>query len=65
MSGTNVIPNVNKICHNTEMRRLNRIGFWERRVFSYFGYYPWECVICRKKRFLKSAGSKRSFSQTH
>jgi hypothetical protein len=50
-------------CALGEMRRLNRIGFWERRVLSSFGYYPWECVLCRKKRYLKTAGSRRPAAQ--
>jgi hypothetical protein len=48
------------ICGQPEMRRLNRNGFWERRVLSFFGYYPWECVICRKKRYRKGAGQRRA-----
>ena len=30
------------------MRRLSRVGFWQRQVFSRIGYYPWECATCRK-----------------
>jgi hypothetical protein len=47
-------------CPRAEMRRLNRMGFWERRVLSFFGYYPWECVICRKKRYRRGSGTRRA-----
>lgn len=39
-------------CGN-DMRRLGRQGFLERKIYSYFGYYPWECPICRERVFLK------------
>jgi hypothetical protein len=29
------------------MRRLKREGFMQLKVYSAFGYYPWECPICR------------------
>jgi hypothetical protein len=35
------------------MRRLGRQGFLERNIYSYFGYYPWECPICRERVFFK------------
>lgn len=47
-------------CGEAEMRRLNRIGFWERHVLSFLGYYPWECVFCRKKRFRRGSGTRRA-----
>jgi hypothetical protein len=39
-------------CAN-DMGRLGRQGFLERKIYSYFGYYPWECPICRERVFLK------------
>jgi|HubBroStandDraft_5_1064220.scaffolds.fasta_scaffold36587_3 hypothetical protein len=32
----------------TGLRRLARKGFLQLKVFSFFGYYPWECPVCRK-----------------
>jgi hypothetical protein len=26
--------------------RVNRNGFWQRRVLGVFGYYPWKCGAC-------------------
>jgi hypothetical protein len=34
------------------MRRLPRTGFVQQHVWPFFGYYPWECPICRKLRVL-------------
>jgi hypothetical protein len=47
-------------CVEAQLRRLNRIGFWERKVLTYFGYYPWECVICRKKQYFADSGQRQS-----
>ncbi len=30
-----------------EMRRLMRESFLQRNVYPLFGYYPWECPLCR------------------
>jgi hypothetical protein len=30
-----------------EMRRLMRESFLQRKVYPLFGYYPWECPLCR------------------
>jgi len=35
-----------KECGNA-LRRLARRGFLQIRVFPIFGFYPWECPICR------------------
>jgi DNA-directed RNA polymerase subunit RPC12/RpoP len=37
----------------SNMRRLGRKGFWQRKIFSLFGYYPWECPVCRNPLLLK------------
>lgn len=42
------------------MRRRARIGFLQNRIFPLFGYYPWECLVCRKTRMLRMRG-KSSF----
>ena len=36
-----------------ELRRLAREGFLQRRIYSLFGYYPWECSRCRSRVFVK------------
>ena len=41
------------------MRRLGRAGFLQAKVFPLFGYYPWECSICRRKRLLRLRGKRR------
>jgi hypothetical protein len=49
-------------CGN-EMRRLMRESFLQRKVYPFFGYYPWECPLCRepilyKQRSLHKVRSK-------
>jgi hypothetical protein len=43
-------------CTGGELRRLNRIGFIERRVLCSLGIFPWECVLCRKKTYRRNDG---------
>jgi ribosomal protein L40E len=37
-------------CGADALRRENRQGFLQLKVFPLFGLYPWECVVCRKVR---------------
>jgi hypothetical protein len=50
-----------KHCGNV-LRRLPRISFWQRRIYPLFGYYPWECPICRKLVMLKKQYRRKSRS---
>ena len=47
-----------KDCGNS-LRRLSRRGFLQKRIYSLFGYYPWECSNCGKVQLLKSRGNRR------
>jgi hypothetical protein len=40
------------------MRRIHREGFFQRRILSLLGLYPWECPICRKPRLLRQRGRR-------
>lgn len=46
-------------CGSNHMRRLPRQGFLQQKLYAYFGYFPWECPICRKVMMLKHRGKKR------
>lgn len=35
------------------LRRVSRRGFLQKRVYTFFGYYPWECPICRETVFIR------------
>lgn len=35
------------------LRRLARRGFLQVKIFPLFGYYPWECPVCRKTIMVK------------
>ena len=53
----------NKICFHCKspvMRRLNRVGFFQRVFLPWFGFYPWECVMCRRRSFYHDAGHRPS-----
>jgi hypothetical protein len=54
-----------KDCGNN-LRRLARKGFLQLRVFPLFGYYPWECPVCRKTLMIrKQYLRKRRSVQEH
>jgi predicted RNA-binding Zn-ribbon protein involved in translation (DUF1610 family) len=40
-------------CGSERVRRIERKGILERRLFKSFGYFPWRCATCREKFFLK------------
>jgi hypothetical protein len=44
----------------TSMRRLSRRGFLQEKIYSLFGYYPWECPLCRKPVMLKKQYQRRT-----
>jgi hypothetical protein len=43
-------------CGSTSHRRLSRRSFLEKRVLSWLGIYPWECVMCRRRVYFRSDG---------
>jgi DNA-directed RNA polymerase subunit RPC12/RpoP len=51
-------------CQQLTMRRIKRSGFLQKNLLTWFGYYPWECAICRLRKLIKDRGtSKRSHSR--
>jgi ribosomal protein L37AE/L43A len=43
-------------CHQDQLSRIARRGFLREHVFSLFGYYPWECAICRHEYLIRKRG---------
>ncbi len=43
-------------CGATAFRRINRSNFLQRTVLPWFGFFPWECAMCRKKSFYRDDG---------
>jgi len=41
-------------CSFNQPRRMPRESWIARRVMPFFGYYPWECPLCRIQFFHKS-----------
>ena len=39
-------------CGNA-LRRLARQGFMQTEIYSRFGYYPWECPLCREPMLVR------------
>jgi hypothetical protein len=43
-------------CHANGLRRIQRKGFWQKLVATRFGYFPWECKICRAVSLFRDRG---------
>jgi len=41
------------------LRRIERVGLLQEKVYPLFGYYPWECSGCRKRSLMKDRGEKK------
>jgi hypothetical protein len=46
-------------CKRSDLQRIARKGFWQNKVLPYFGYYPWECPVCRTVFSLKKRNIRR------
>lgn len=54
-------------CGYKRVHRLERKGFMQLNVYPLFGYYPWECGMCRqlfmiKKRYRRKRRSNHESS---
>jgi ribosomal protein L37AE/L43A len=43
-------------CNEEQLARIARHGFLRKHVYSVFGYYPWECAICRSEFMIRKRG---------
>jgi ribosomal protein L37AE/L43A len=46
-------------CKNTTSMRVNRNGFWQRKVLGRFGFYPWKCGSCGIVFLFRRRGQRR------
>jgi ssDNA-binding Zn-finger/Zn-ribbon topoisomerase 1 len=47
-------------CGANRVRRMQRVGFLQNTVFPFFGYYPWECTLCREPFLAKKRYKRKS-----
>jgi hypothetical protein len=45
-------------CGSTAHRRVNRRSVLEKTFLSLIGFFPWECVICRKRVYFRDDGHR-------
>jgi len=45
-------------CGNQYLMRLARIGFFENKLLPLFGYYPWVCGACSKRKYFRIRGRR-------
>lgn len=48
-----------KFCQSTDIFRIARHGFLQKKVCALFGRYPWECPHCRRITLLADRGNFR------
>jgi len=41
------------VCGCTHLRRVPRTGFSQKKILSWFGYFPWECGGCKEPFLIK------------
>lgn len=46
-------------CGSAYVKRMRRTGFLQKKVYSFFGYYPWRCTKCLGNFLLKKRGVPR------
>lgn len=44
-------------CRQPQLARVARRGFFREKVWPFFGFYPWECAICRKEFLIRKRGA--------
>ena len=44
-------------CRHEQLARIARRGFARQRLWPIFGYYPWECAMCRRQFLLRKRGA--------
>jgi transposase-like protein len=47
-------------CGSDRPRRVERKGFFEKRIYPLFGYYPWRCPSCRAAFYLRKRYRRKS-----
>ncbi len=40
-------------CGDNRVRRVERKGFMQKHIYSWFGYFPWYCRECRRHFLLR------------
>ncbi len=49
-------------CHPGLFRRVNRTTVLQRTLLTWLGFFPWECVSCRRRKFFRDSGRKTNSS---
>jgi hypothetical protein len=51
-------------CRHEQLARIARHGYFRRNIWPIFGFYPWECAICRRQFLLWKRGAAYRRSST-
>jgi hypothetical protein len=45
-------------CGSDRVYRVVRKGYFQEKIYPFFGYYPWECMKCRVLVMLRKRNRK-------
>jgi len=51
-----------KVC-GTSMRRVARDGFVQQHILPLFGFYPWQCPMCRSVSMYRKKNKRKRRSE--
>jgi hypothetical protein len=51
-------------CSELRSARSKRRGFFQVRIMTFFGYYPWECRACGVRHFSRQRGEPQMKRRT-
>ncbi len=47
-------------CGNDRPRRVEREGFMQKHIYSWFGYFPWHCRDCKHSFMFRKRNRSKS-----
>jgi DNA-directed RNA polymerase subunit RPC12/RpoP len=51
-------------CNSDEVYRIFRRGFFQERIYPFFGFFPWRCKRCGLRLMLRDRGLASRMSRT-
>jgi hypothetical protein len=52
-------------CSEVRAARAKRRGFFQVRIMTFFGYFPWECRACGVRHFSRERGEPQMRRRSH
>jgi hypothetical protein len=46
-------------CYRVGAYRVARKGYLQKKIYVFFGFYPWECIFCRLTSLVRKRGVRK------